>query len=335
MGDGKEIYRLAGISPGNYRPALSPDGGYVTVFDAGRGRVYVWNLARADVPRVLNVPAVGDACFSPDSRQLALQEPDGAISLFDLATSTMVRRLPKLPSVCNLAFHPGGRRLAVSCSSFAQALDLETGKVFWQKNLAARSSGWAQWHPAGKTLAVGDGDGISLWDVAQDKQTARLEGIAGGGIAFSYNPAGSLLASNGWAGILSLWDPLPGRQVFSTHARLRTPAAAAQFSTDGRFLAATQDGGKLRIWEIAAPNEYRVLAASPLKGKRCIATSTSAWMDGCWRRGPTVDSLCGTCPPARSWLSGKDRHSMSSPSNTVPRPRSLPRRKRRSFSPWR
>jgi len=117
VGDGKEIYRLAGISPGNYWPALSPDGGYVTVFDAGRGRVYVWKLAGADLPRVLNVPAVGDACFSPDSRQLALQEPDGAISLFDLATSTTVRRLPKLAHVSCLAFHPGGRQLAVACYS--------------------------------------------------------------------------------------------------------------------------------------------------------------------------------------------------------------------------
>ena len=272
MGDGKEIYRLAGISPGDHRPALSPDGGYVTVFDAGRGRVYVWKLAGADLPRVLNVPAVWDACFSPDSRQLALQEPDGAFSLFDLATSTMVGRLPKLPLSC-LAFDPGGRRLAVACASFAQVLDLETGKVFWQKKLAARGSRFAQWHPAGKTLAVADGDGISLWDVAQDKQTGRLEGIPGGGIAFSYNPAGTLVASNGWAGILSLWDPFTGRRVFSTHARLHNSAWAPQFSTDGRFLAATQDGGKLRIWEIAAANEYRTLAASPLKGKRAYRSA--------------------------------------------------------------
>ncbi len=264
--DGKEIYHVAGIGPGDNVPALSPDGGYLTVFDDGRGRVYVWKLAGADPPRLLDVPALGDACFSPDSRQLALQEPDGAISLFDLATSTTARRLPKLPRASCLAFHPGGRRLAVACDSFARAVDLETGKVLWQKDHAAQSSGWAQWDPAGKTLAVGDGDGISLWDVAQDKQTGRLEGTRGEGIAFSYNPAGTLVASDGWAGILSLWDPLTGRQVFSTQARFQH--AGAQFSTDGRLLAASWDDQKLRIWEIAVANEYRTLAASPLKGKR-------------------------------------------------------------------
>ena len=225
------------------------------------------------------MPALEGACFSPDSRQLAVQGPDGAISLFDLATSTTVRRLRKLPQVSCLAFHPGGRRLAVACKGFAQALDLETAKVLWQKDLAGQSFRWAQWHPAGKVLAVVDGDGISLWDVAHDKQTVRLEGIQGGGIAFSFNPAGTLLASNGWAGILSLWDPLTGRQVFSTHARLRNPVAAAQFSTDGHFLAATQDGGKLRIWEIAAANEYRTFAASPLKGKRAYR-SVDISLDG-------------------------------------------------------
>ncbi|MGO9917137.1 MAG: protein kinase domain-containing protein [Isosphaeraceae bacterium] len=278
-GDGKEIYRLAEIGPGYSSPALSPDGGYLTVFDEGRGRVYVWKLKGADPPRVLNVPAVGNACFSPDSRQLALQEPNGAISVFDLATSTTVRRLPKLPQVSCLAFHPGGRRLAVACDTFAQALDLETGKVLWQKDLAANSFRCAQWDPAGKVLAVVDGDGISLWDVAHDKQTGRLEGIRGRGIAFRYNPAGTLVVSNGWAGILSLWDPLTDRQVFSTHARLHTQATAAQFSTGGRFLAATQHGGKLRIWEIAAANEYRTLAASPLKGKRAYR-SVDISLDG-------------------------------------------------------
>ncbi len=275
-GDGKEIYRLAGISPGDHFPALSPDGGYVTVFDEGRGRVYVWKLAGADLPQVLNVPAVWQARFSPDSRLLALQEPDGAISLFDLATSTMVRRLPKLPRVYCLAFHPGGRRLAVACTSFAQAVDLETGKVCWQKNLGDEYYRWVQWHPAGTTLAVGDGDGISLWDVAQDKQTGRLEGIVWGGIAFSYNPAGTLLASNGWAGILGLWDPLTGRQVFSTHVSLHNPSMAGQFSTDGRFLAASRGDQKLRIWEIAAANEYRTLTASPLKGKRTYHSAAIA-----------------------------------------------------------
>ena len=204
--------------------------------------------------------------FSPDSRQLALQDPDGSISLFDLATGTRVRQLPKVPRVNHFAWHPSGRQLALACNNFVQVHDLETGKVLGPKNLAAVRHRWAEWHPDGKTLAVEDRDGISLWDVAQDQQIGKLEGIEGAGLNFTFNPAGTVLANTGWAGILSLWDPLTGRQLF--HTQTPTQNSAPQFSDDGRFLAATQRDQKLCIWEMAPANEYRTLIASPLKGKR-------------------------------------------------------------------
>jgi WD40 repeat protein len=65
--------------------------------------------------------------------------------------------------------------------------------------------------------------------------------------------------------VLRLWDPLSGRQLFSSRTGIQT--TSPQFSADGRFLAATQHDKRLLIWEIAAANEYRTLIANPLKGK--------------------------------------------------------------------
>jgi len=263
-GDGKEIYRLADLGPGENWPLLSPDGGYLAVTEPGRRRLHVWRLAGAEPAVVFDEPAQGACWFSPDSRQLALQQADGSIGILDLATSTIVQRLPPVPWVNQMKFHPAGGQLAlVSPGRSAQVRDLQTGKVLWQKNL---KDPWPcpGWHPDGKILAVADTEAISLWDVAKDKQVGKLEGIQRGGIFLTFDPSGTLLASNSWAGILRLWDPLSNRQLFSTPFG----TVAFQFSGDGRFLAATQHDTKMRIWEIAAGHEYRTLVASPLQGKR-------------------------------------------------------------------
>ena len=212
--DGEEIYHLSGVGPGDNCPTLSRDGTYLSVFESSRARLHVWKLAGAEPPRVLDEPTFVRAFFSPDSRQLALQDPDGSISLFDLATGTRVRQLPKVPRVNHFAWHPSGRQLALACNNFVQVHDLETGKVLGPKNLAAVRHRWAEWHPDGKTLAVEDRDGISLWDVAQDQQIGKLEGIEGAGLNFTFNPAGTVLANTGWAGILEPLGPAYRQTAF-------------------------------------------------------------------------------------------------------------------------
>jgi WD40 repeat protein len=91
-----------------------------------------------------------------------------------------------------------------------------------------------------------------------------LEDVRGGGLDLAFNPAGTLLASNGWSGTLRLWDPLTGRPLLSTYA----DGMGVQFSADGRLLAAVRHDNKVRIFEIAAAAGYRTLVASPLTGNR-------------------------------------------------------------------
>jgi WD40 repeat protein len=81
----------------------------------------------------------------------------------------------------------------------------------------------------------------------------------------TFNHAGTLLASRGWEAMLRLWDPYSGQQVFVTQASATT---FLQFSPDDRFLAATHADGKLRLWEIAPPREYRTLAWNPAEVRR-------------------------------------------------------------------
>ena len=100
-----------------------------------------------------------------------------------------------------------------------QILDLDTGKVVHdlKHQIVARS---VAWHPDGKTLAVACNDSrisqIDLWDVPAAKKTLVLAGLRNGGITLAFSHAGNRLVSVGWEGMLRLWDPRTGKQLFST-----------------------------------------------------------------------------------------------------------------------
>ena len=268
VGDGAEICRLPAPGPGETFPLFSPDGCLLAVWHPGQARVQVWRLPGNETSEFTKTPGLlaaqkpakildeacrGGLCFSPDSRQVAVQHPDLSISVFDLATAKSVQHLAPVGAYWRLAFNPKSRQLAILCRDAAEVLDLQTGKVLWKQPLSG-SGDHIEWHPDGNTLAVGEwmigGDVISLWDVAAGKKIVKLEGLEGGGMHFAFNHAGTLLATTGWSGLLGLWDPLANRQLFSTHALLGT--TRPDFSADDRFLASREAENKLRVLEIAA-----------------------------------------------------------------------------------
>jgi serine/threonine protein kinase/WD40 repeat protein len=290
VGDGAEICRLPGPGPGESIPVFSPDGRLLAVTHPGLARVQVWKLPGHETAKVSktsealpgNKPAKildkvweWDLSFSPDSRQVAFQHPDLSIVVFDLATAKRVQRFGSVDGAGRPVFNPKGRQLAFCSQGAVQVHDLQTGKVLWKQPHSGSAAG-LEWHPDGKTLAVGEsmigGDVITLWDVVANKQVAKLEGSHGGGMHYAFNHAGTLLASIGWTNILRLWDPQANRPLFTTHTWDIMP----RFSPDDRFLAARDYENKLRILEIAAGGEYRTLTANVLVGKRpyrCSAIS--------------------------------------------------------------
>ena len=82
-------------------------------------------------------------------------------------------------------------------------------------------------------------------------------------LRFAFNHAGDLLASGGWEGVLRLWDPRTGKQLFSTPSWGELP----RFSPDDRLLA--QRCPQTASWghgKLPAGGEYRTLVAR--RGRR-------------------------------------------------------------------
>jgi WD40 repeat protein/Flp pilus assembly protein TadD len=168
-----------------------------------------------------------------------------------------------LTSIRHLAFHPRKRQVAVACIPDVQICDLESGKVVATLPVP-RGADWVAWHPEGKTVAAAEHNGVNiyLWDEATGKQTQVLRGHKTGGIAVAFNYTGDLLASSAWEGVLRLWDPRTGQQLFSTPASMLIP----RFSPDGR-LAADMAGTRLRLWKVTPAHGYRTLVRPPAQGE--------------------------------------------------------------------
>ena len=91
------------------------------------------------------------------------------------------------------------------------------------------------WHPDGRSVAVLCNDlRIHFWETAAVKKTHVLSGLVNGGVQFSFNHAGDMLATTGWESKLRLWDPRTGQQLFSTTVGV---AGNVRFSTDDKNLA--------------------------------------------------------------------------------------------------
>ncbi|HMC88599.1 MAG TPA: serine/threonine-protein kinase, partial [Gemmataceae bacterium] len=246
--DDIEIRRL----PGSGVPWVwwSRDGKFLAVESEHDRRLKVWKPTD-EKPVVETLAGIttkmGAADFSPDSRELVVGHPDGTLGLYDLATGQRIRQLQVgLTSIRHLAFHPRKRQVAVACIPDVHICDLESGKVVATLPVA-RGADWVAWHPEGKTVAAAEHNGVNiyLWDEATGKQTQVLRGHKTGGIAVTFNYTGDLLASSAWEGVLRLWDPRTGQQLFSTPASMLIP----RFSPDGR-LAAEIDGTRLRLWKV-------------------------------------------------------------------------------------
>jgi WD40 repeat protein len=276
VADDSEIYRLAGLGPGESWPIFSPDGRFLAHF--GQGKFQLWRLAGPAPILLVERPMVPFA-FSLDSRQLARALPDGSLDLYELPSGQQVQQLPAVASVQGgvpthpttwqgMAFHPKGRQLALGYATCVVIRDLDTGNVVAE--LAQPGAHFLAWSPDGKTLAVAAGDrAIHLWDVARRKDVVRLEGHRNDGIEFAFNHAGDLLASSCWDGILRLWDPRTGQQLFNTQSWVRD----LRFSPNDQVLAASGGVGKPMMWELAPTRVYRTLARDPALGRGYYYTS--------------------------------------------------------------
>ncbi len=264
-----EVRRLPGRGrfPGHraWGLAFGPDGQRLAATFLPDNALEVWDLGR-DAPLYRHAGPAFHPTFSPDGKQVAavFGYPNNQVGVIDLASGRL-RKLPGKPTQNHVvAFHPGGRQLAVATAvsgrPVVQVLDLETGKAIAELPHSETIFEVA-WHPGGKLLAVpcqGEDGRIYLWDVARRAPQSVLEG--GPAVRIAFNRAGNLMASSCWDKKLRLWDVRTGKQVFSVPGS----PVEMRFSADDCLLVGEARGRTVRLWEVAGGREYRTLVRGPL-----------------------------------------------------------------------
>jgi WD40 repeat protein len=280
VADDAEIARLPGTGGGD-EAILSPDGQFVAAWggtaggDRGGGpRLKVWRLVgrkavldHEDADVVAHGTDV--SVFSPDNQRLLYFRRDGRISILTLADRAVTTWPIRGTWQGRALFRPDGRQVMVTNRVDGRKVALEvhdvlTGAV--EANLPHPADiTWAAWHPSGRMIATGCGDGrVRYWDTANWQQNSVLEGNTIHNIPCSFSPDGSLLVSKAQDRVLRIWDVQTGRQLFSTPMSFVTYPRLYPFLPDGRL--PVRGGGGVKLLRLAPGREFHTLPRRGVAG---------------------------------------------------------------------
>lgn len=225
--------------------AASADGRWLA---GGRDtHILLWDAKTGKHHKTLDGQAgqVTALAFSPDSVTLASSsDTDGMVWLWNLSTCEPTLIVPEAADNCiikSLAFHPGGKLLAVGGIDWMATGGSDGAVRLW--DLDARSfpatfdvgATCLAFHPSGRWLAGASlARSICIWNVEQQNQVLELDGHLDTVNCVAYSPDGRLLVSASDDRTIRLFNADTGDvvDVYSFDTQIK----AVHFSPDGRSL---------------------------------------------------------------------------------------------------
>ncbi len=310
------LVQIQGKKAGVRSVKWSPDGARLAA--AGQDQtVKVWDAAEllSYSAALEALPEIRAVRWSPDSQILALGGRDGVVRLWDPTRRHMATLDEQPGSVRDLAWHPDGRRLAVSSD--------RPEIIIWEvhaKQVIARLIGHkaavssVAWSHDGRWLASASTDGtVRVWDATRQTERHKFEGHVRFIHVVCWSPDDHYLASstanvddatvriwdvnagrqlyqmNGWYYAIS-WSPKDGRlalptRLWDTQTRRETVSlrghtslvSALAWSPDGQRLASGASDQTVRIWD---PDTGRQIVTLPAQNQMKGALNWSH--DGRW-----------------------------------------------------
>ncbi len=228
--------------------------------DEPSGTVQFWDASTGQPAGEL--PGLRDClslAFSPDGRTLLTGTRQGNFALWQTATRTKLRDLPRIrleiggwsgffieanDALDKLAFTvANGRAIRVA--------SLEDGRELWTTPVSEELVRSLAFSPDGNTLASGAGfsdSAIRLWDVATGHEKGRLEGHRTWVGALKFWPDGQTLASGSGDQTIRLWDLRTGKStaIFRGHTR---EVWSLDLAADGHTLISGSKDGTVCVWD--------------------------------------------------------------------------------------
>ena len=288
----EEVSRMHGAKEEVEELAFSPDG--QTIATGGHGNpIALWNVSDAK-SEYLSIPTKHLNCaldFSTDGKHVLTIDATGQLMYRDATTFDITKPLLQVDLNPSVLVPPylHLRRIAMDISPDHSTFAIgTTNGVIEIWNLETQSSVTVQAHtkairelsftPEGnQLLSIGQDTDVHLWDLAtlQRKATAKLEEMPGPSwsAVAEYSPRGDVIAI-GAQGHLSILDRNDLRRV-----RTKTNQnafVALQYSPHGRYLAASQFGPTIKVWDTVNWGKEPVL----LRGHQMIPYDITFSEDG-------------------------------------------------------
>jgi serine/threonine protein kinase len=197
----------------------------------------------------------------PLNRLVALSNGSGNPLLWDVATGTLLRRLPYEGGPC-AALAPLELPLAATGHDDGNVVlwDLKTGKEVRRYTGHASSVSSVAFSPDASRILSGSCDGtLRLWDRETGKEATCLRGHESFVMSVAFDPTGRYALSGSYDGTVRLWDLDAGaqRKRFEGH---RSHVLAVAFSPDGHLAASGGLDRAIRVWDTETGREVARLA---------------------------------------------------------------------------
>ena len=194
----------AAFSPDNRVLAMVTSTAEVTVHDLVDHRS--WTLD--DTPALPT--GDGSLAFSPDGTTLALGQPGGNITLWNLSTRRIRSTLQGHTGfVVSLAFAPDGATLASSGHDrVGRIWDLTTSRERFVTTCRLGAFVGLTFSLDGRLLCMGDltSPVVRVWDMTTGVERTPLDGPEGAVVSVGISPDGTTLAAADYKGTVTFWD---------------------------------------------------------------------------------------------------------------------------------
>jgi WD40 repeat protein len=231
--------------------AFSPDSKYV-LGASFSDRVYLWELASPETPRVVPVHVEGSpgpscVAMAPDGSWIAVGDQKGQVQVVDLASGEVKHRLAGGPDyLLDVDISADGRWIVtVDQDVGGKVWDAATGTLHASLETPNLGGRWADISSDGRHVAIGSMARVAVWDLAAGK-VVRTTGDAGGSVG-EFSPDGSWLALDGGRHVRILdADSLEERAL----RRARRTGALSAIGGGGAWMAGGPFDGRLQVWDV-------------------------------------------------------------------------------------